>query len=285
MKRVLLLNCLVLAIAMLFWRANTAHAASTQIMCLGDSITYGAGAEGGYRNRLYSNLNNAGVSFTFVGSATDNPSPLLTSAGQSKHEGHSGYTIQQIEGNLDADTGTAGNNGGYWLAGTSTRAAISPDIILLHIGTNNLVETPETLSNRLNSLMGHIFKDCPNTALVVAGIVPFPDPQYESVAIAYNALIPSLVDGYAKKGRKCYFVDMHSALNPTTDFGVNDKVHPIQSGYDKMADVWFHALQTNGLISTPEPSSLTMLYTLTGMAMLAVIWRRRKRKYCASPAY
>lgn len=273
------LQRLVLATAISAGLVATANAASTQIMCLGDSITYGAGTEGGYRSRLYENLNSAAVRFTFVGSAMDNPSPALTDASQISHEGHGGYTIQQIEDNLDANSGTPGNNGGFWLTGTATRAAISPDIILLHIGTNNLVESPDTLSNRLNSLMGRIFEDRPNTALVVAGIVPFPDPKYDNVAVAYNALIPSLVDAYPQKGRKCYFVDMHSALIPGTDFSA-DQVHPNQSGYDKMGDVWFNALQTNRLISTPEPSSLAMVFTLAGTTMLAMIWRRRRRKPC-----
>src|SRR5712692_3908966 len=48
------------------------------IMPLGDSITYGFPVPGGYRNRLYSDLRNAGYSFSFVGTSTDNPSSLLT---------------------------------------------------------------------------------------------------------------------------------------------------------------------------------------------------------------
>ena len=53
------------------------------IMPLGDSITWGGSrisftVPGGYRTRLYSDLHNAGYSFSFVGTSTDNPSSLLS---------------------------------------------------------------------------------------------------------------------------------------------------------------------------------------------------------------
>ena len=72
-----------------------------EILPLGDSITDGLGGTGGgYRARLHLLLNNAGDSFNFVGSATNNSTPALINSGQHYHEGHSGYRIDQIEGNL-----------------------------------------------------------------------------------------------------------------------------------------------------------------------------------------
>ena len=115
-----------------------------EILPLGDSITNGPGGTGGgYRARLHLLLNNAGDSFNFVGSATNNSTPALINSGQHYHEGHSGYRIDQIEGNLTGLVSSAPafdtNNGGHWLDGGIAvgRAPIFPDLILLHIGTND----------------------------------------------------------------------------------------------------------------------------------------------------
>ena len=72
-----------------------------EILPLGDSITDGvAGTGGGYRARLHLLLSNAGDLFNIIGSATNNSTASLTASGQHYHEGHSGYRIDQIEGNL-----------------------------------------------------------------------------------------------------------------------------------------------------------------------------------------
>src|SRR5689334_17727296 len=82
-----LFHCAAFAGAVvLLWGA--AAQADITIMPLGDSITHGYTVAGGYRTRLYSDLNNAGFSFTLVGSSTDNPTSVLSQAGQAHHEGH-----------------------------------------------------------------------------------------------------------------------------------------------------------------------------------------------------
>ena len=109
------------------------------IMPLGDSITWGVDAPGGFRTKLYQNLKRAGYDFTFIGSDTTNPGPLPLPQDQQAREGHPGYTISQDNSNLDANvppypTDNDSNNGGYWL----TRLNRPPDIILIHLGTNDI---------------------------------------------------------------------------------------------------------------------------------------------------
>ena len=83
---------------------GTPAQADLTIMPLGASITSGSGGtDGGYRDRLYTDLHDAGFSFTFVGTSTENPSRLLSQVGQTHHEGHPGYRIDQIANNLDAN--------------------------------------------------------------------------------------------------------------------------------------------------------------------------------------
>lgn len=56
------------------------------ILPLGDSITDGAGAAGGYRGKLFNSLTLAGRTVEFIGSAGGNPSAALTTASQVSHE-------------------------------------------------------------------------------------------------------------------------------------------------------------------------------------------------------
>jgi hypothetical protein len=119
--------------------------------------------------------------------------------------------------------------------------------------------------------MGKIFALEPNTALLVASLIPSRDADKESTITEFNALIPSLVEEYADGGRKCYFVDMHGELNVATDIA-GDGTHPTRGGFDKIGDAWFSALRTNGLV-VPEPSSLSMLFALR-MTLLVLAWRR-----------
>ena len=89
--------------------------ADLTIMPLGASITSGSGGtDGGYRDRLYTDLHDAGLSFTFVGTSTENPSRLLSQVGQTYHEGHPGYRIDQDASYLDGNDFSGGNNGGFW---------------------------------------------------------------------------------------------------------------------------------------------------------------------------
>jgi lysophospholipase L1-like esterase len=243
-----------------------------KIMCLGDSITEGTAA-GGYRSRLCADLVSVGYDFSFVGSSTTSQSSILTTAGQIHHEGHGGYRIAQIEDNLDSDNGMSGNNGGYWLAGTQGRAAAYPDMILMQIGTNDVQPgvTAETIRDRLDSLIGHVFTDRPQTTLIVASLTPthyLHSTFYEETTVAFNALIPDLVSKYAAEGRKAYFLATHSKLN-TSD--ITDTVHPNQTGYDKMGDAWFGAIMT-----VPEPNAVIVL--ITGVVgFWRVLWQKRKR--------
>ena len=62
-----------------------------RIMPLGDSITEGSGAAGGYRLPLYIALTNAGYNVDLVGSHASNTAPGL--GPETHHEGHGGWRI------------------------------------------------------------------------------------------------------------------------------------------------------------------------------------------------
>jgi lysophospholipase L1-like esterase len=213
-----------------------------EILPLGDSITEGfGGTGGGYRARLHLLLNNAGDSFNLVGSLTSNSTPALVASDQHYHEGHSGFRIDQIEGDLtglvSSDPAFDTSNGGHWLDGGIAvgRPPIFPDLILLHIGTNdaNQGRTSTQMQASLQSLLTKIRTTRPNAQVIVASLILRTDNAgREATQMSYNSAIPGIV---AAQGANFHFLDMHAVLGPGD---LNDGLHPTQAGYDKMADAW-----------------------------------------------
>lgn len=185
--------------------------ASIKIMPLGDSITFGTRdpAYGGYRHLLQGLLINDGYKIDFVGSQR--------SSNASANEGHPGWTIQQIKDGIDSRG---------WLE------TYQPDIILLHIGTNDIRQGKETSAAvNLSWLLDDILKRLPKTHVIVAQIIPFRRGP-ESGHQFYNNAIPEIV---ASKGPRVSTVDMRNILSKD-DYA--DGLHPNSSGYDKIARAW-----------------------------------------------
>jgi lysophospholipase L1-like esterase len=193
---------------------------SIKIMPLGDSITFGSPDPryGGYRRLLGMLLKNDGYSIDFVGSRRSGngviPGP--------ENEGHPGWTIPQIKKGIDSEG---------WLE------TYQPDIILLHIGTNdirwgNAASAPDNLSVLLDDILARL----PQTHVIVAQIIPFrrgPDHTHQS----YNAAIARIV---ASKGPRLSMVNMQNILS-SSDYA--DGLHPNVAGYDKIARAWERAIR------------------------------------------
>lgn len=208
-----------------------------RIMPMGDSITFGSGVAGGYRARLYQLLTAAGYNVDLVGSLNTNGVATLP---DSDHEGHSGYRIDQI------DTELAG-----YLAGIS-----DPDVILLHIGTNDFgqgVDTPRAI-DRLDALMTKITTARPFARLIVTNLMKrTATGPNTGIQTEFNPFVQARVEAQAALGRRVTFLDMHAAI-PLTE--LRDGLHPNQAGYDHMAEVWFPAIQevmgVNGDFAPPQ---------------------------------
>jgi lysophospholipase L1-like esterase len=254
-------------------------------MPLGDSITDGFAIAGGYRTALYSQLTAAGRSVQYIGSATNNPSPTLTSAGQVAHEGHSGYTIAQIVNNLLGNDGTGGNNGGHWLDGTGTgRSPVFPDDVLLLIGTNDIHQGLSSgMVTRLNGLLETLATTRPSAQLFVASIIPINGiPAENALVLSYNQQIhDSVVPGQVAEGHLVHFVDQYANFVDSSN-NINsslfaDTLHPNQSGFDLMGATWANAIQA---ASVPEPS--TLLLALCGAAVLPRFAKRNNARLATS---
>ena len=75
--------------------------ALVRVYPVGDSITWGTTAAGGYRSPLYQKLTNAGYEVDMVGSSKDFADKVLRDAGEEHHDGHSGWTISQIDRQIE----------------------------------------------------------------------------------------------------------------------------------------------------------------------------------------
>jgi hypothetical protein len=250
-------------------------------MPLGASVTEGLAngftggfVPGGYRARLYSDLHSAGYSFTFVGTQMTNTSPTLRQAGQTHHEGHSGYQINQIANNLDRNDGSAGNNGGFWF-----HKPAPPEVILLHIGGNEILQglPTSTTAQRLDKLIGQIVADSPTSLLFVSSLQAFKDVNLNRLAQAYNEQIRDvIVPKYAGLGGNLIFVDQYRNFVDANGNPIHlgsDGIHPDQIGYDLMADTWAAAIQQAAPI--PEPSTLLLL-SIGSVGVIGWMWRRCK---------
>jgi lysophospholipase L1-like esterase len=201
--------------------AETKFITPVKIMPMGDSITQGAGASGGYRLELKDLLVPAGHSFDFVGSAASGPYEIE----DRQHQGHNGYKIHDIAA-IARDRVTT----------------YRPDVVLVVIGTNDVINDYEldTAPARLAGMVDTIVDAAPVANVIVGSIPPLADPADDAQARAYNAAIPDIVQSRAAAGNKVSFVDMYGAMSVAD---LVDGVHPNADGYLRMAQSWLPALE------------------------------------------
>lgn len=227
-----------------------------RIMPMGDSITVGytnadwtGGAfEFGYRSGLYTLLSNAGYDFRFIGNSTEPwtfrdprttdpawpPAINLVTLGQDGNNGYAGEDAAYLNANISS-----------WLA------TQDPDIILLKIGTNGYQQSDRT---DLQTLVNTITTTKPNCHLILAQIMP--RYTYVQEVVNYNTWIrDTLVPAQQALGRKVTVVDQYAPFltNPADLSSIDQSLfsnginHPSNPGYDKMAQVWFEAIEALGI--------------------------------------
>lgn len=197
---------------------------TVRIMPLGDSITRGIGYTplDGYRTDLRSRLIHAGWKIDMVGAGTDGTGP------DRDHEGHPSCTIAEVT-TIVADR----------------LAVYRPNIILLHLGTNDMRSAPEVEAApaRMRDLLAVIGRAAPDADVFVAQIVGVqyygpksPGAVRQRGTDALNRSIPALV---AAAGPRFHVVDMHDIRG----LDLSDIVHPDRYGYLRMSWRWYQALR------------------------------------------
>jgi len=216
--------------------ATTTLSATIRIMPLGDSITYDdrysdysgsprpASVRTAYRSHLWYLLEDANYPADFVGSriAGDAVVPPF----DPENEGHPGWTSYDIADRT------------YEYMSNSI-----PDIVLLHIGTNDRTTTnPEGVNQILNEIDQYEIDSNHHIKVFVALII---DRQSHDDRIeTFNERLERLLEDRIAQGDDIVIVDMyHNAGLTTSDYA--DNTHPNDTGYYKMALQWYEALMNN----------------------------------------
>lgn len=204
----------------------------TRVMPVGDSITLGSGtviSEGdfvGYRRKLYVDLSAAGYAVDFVGSEDNGRGATTGEVFDTQHEGHGGIKAEEVA--LDIHN---------WLV------ANPAEVVLLHIGTNDIAGNPQDTSvNDIEAILNEIDRFDPNVTVVLARIVNQlnNNGQPRFTVKQFNQNIQVLAEERVGRGDKVVVVDLETALDYNVDLA--DDLHPNIQGYNKMADRWFSAL-------------------------------------------
>jgi len=214
--------------------------AQIKIMPIGDSITWGKinkqppppGTEG-YRKPLHERLTAGGMSVTFVG-----PHGSVENRGFFRDGARIGFFIHSdsLMGNI-----------------TDTLSAFHPDIVLLHIGTNNLgfghplgdYATPNTIINQMYILVDKITKHADVDHLLLCKIIPkFTTPGAEAEVVAFNSALETMVQQLPLSQRnKVTLIDMWTPFfaNKNAYYNLDvDQTHPNSTGYDAMAEIFYY---------------------------------------------
>jgi lysophospholipase L1-like esterase len=210
---------------------NPLQAAAVRILPLGDSITHGywSGIStdyNSYRKMLKILLENNAHDIDFTGSLSDGD------FADNQHEGHDGWY---------ADHGTKTNTILSHVAGWM--AATQADVVLLHIGTNDIIDNNAS-ANEVSLVLDEILAANPRTTVVLASIINM-QLGYEGREdiTAYNSNLFAMAQGRMAAGEDILFVDMENGAG--IDYGSSDmadRLHPSQLGYDKMATNWYPAV-------------------------------------------
>jgi len=210
------------------------YASAIKIMPFGDSITYDntyadlenprpTSMRSAYRNYLWYKLQDAGYDVDFVGSRQAGSS--VTPSFDVDNDGYPGLASYEL-----ADKA-------YSLISKS-----KPDIILLHAGSNDWDDSPSGIEDILDDVDRYEYENDTSVTVVLALIIN--RKEYESWIRYFNANVKRMAQRRIDNGDKIVIVDMENGAGLNYSSDMRDPAHPTDTGYNKMATVWFNALKT-----------------------------------------
>lgn len=233
------------------------------IMCIGDSITDGYGISGSYRKFLYNELTKKGYSIDMTGSKSSwGVSKYADSETGEEFEydddntGYSGYSIKSY----------SGRNGIYETLVETNCLSQNPDVVILQIGTNNIIDNHDSSENArdISELMTYILDNIPEKSMLFVTSIPNLDPnrsevydwfgnyrhsadwqtQYsddeveiavaEAVRVYNNELKTQIKE---RDDSRLIFADINSVITDVKT-QLADGVHPNNTGYSLMGKYW-----------------------------------------------
>ncbi|WP_019503552.1 GDSL-type esterase/lipase family protein [Pleurocapsa sp. PCC 7319] len=220
-----------------------------EIMAFGDSITSGEyptePTPGAYRLQLSNNFVDDDLSVDFIGSQENEG----TNIDDAEHEGHPGFTIDELTTLVDE--------------GLLTN--YQPDIVLLMAGTNDILQSgraaqdaadnPDQLAeiaaqtiDELDYLIERLIDEAPDVQIFVSSLAPL-DPAIKGnprpdVVEYFNDFLPELASEY---GQQVTYVNAGGQVDISNL--VPDGIHPDSTGYQEIGNAWYDALVESETLS------------------------------------
>ena len=194
-------------------------------MPLGDSITASSVGLPSYRYFLWHLAVNNGYHINFVGSLRGVlRGPPANADFDMDHEGHGGFTADELLPGID-----------QWAT------AASPDIVLIHIGHNDLHQGQGVRStvDNISSIIDRLRIVNPKMRILLAQLIASSNPRHQDIPLL-NAQLPALVAAKNSVESPLVLVDQYTGFDPTTM--TTDGFHPNAIGESRMADRWFEKL-------------------------------------------
>lgn len=206
--------------------ATPPSSTTAKIMPLGDSITESTAGMPTYRFFLWHLLQNEGYRIDFVGSmegAHDGP-PSNTNFDMD-HEGHWGWRADEVLARLPEWAATA-----------------SPDIVLLHIGHNDLCQAQplDSTVNEISAMVDILRTTNPSVAILLAQNIPSMWPCHAQMP-EFITRLPALAAAKSTEQSPISLVDQHTGFDPATMTW--DGQHPNEKGELLIAERWFATLR------------------------------------------
>ena len=223
-----------------------AQSSPVRIMALGDSITEADTNHAGYRFWLHQQLLSAGYSFDMVGTRNGNHIQ-----GHHNSQGNPKYPW------FDRDHQSRwGAKLSEWQASIGQWAPLKPDVILIHIGHNDIRggTSPQQMINELDAFINELrTRVNPNIKILLAQPVKNISLGHVAEMDQYRALLPGLAQAKNTAQSPVRVVDQYTGFEPAQH--TYDQVHPNESGEKLVAGKFFTAIQS--LIGQPNLGDAT----------------------------
>jgi hypothetical protein len=204
--------------------ASAGEARALRVMPLGDSITEAASGYASYRYWLAKALESRGRRVDFVGSRRGvlRGSPRFDDF-DSDHEGHWGWTSGQVLERIDGWAATA-----------------RPDVVLLHLGSNDLGRRDEIIVKNLSAIIDRLRRANAEVVVLLARLIPLSGMSPESLD-RVNDSIERMAREKSTDRSPVDVVRQDEGFDVARD--TYDGIHPSESGEKKMAARWLDALE------------------------------------------
>ncbi|MFJ9448173.1 GDSL-type esterase/lipase family protein [Kitasatospora sp. NPDC101235] len=192
--------------------------ATMRILCVGDSITQGLGAAAGASGQMDAHGNGLGG------------------------QGYPAWLTDFLARRRIATQITNISEGGKTLRITAPRAlaalpAAQPDIVLVHLGTNDIGTDTDDWQNRYGTFVDQLLASSPTVRVACARLAHYRNPGLDAGTGQINTWVDNVVAARKATGRV-----VAADMTPISTHWTADGTHPLDAAYLTMAKQWIGAI-------------------------------------------